>query len=61
MSMRPDVEKYLREQGWKFAGVSQPDHKRLWCQTRVDAQGRELPTRIEGEEYLVELALNILQ
>ena len=28
--MRPDIEEYLREQGWVFAGVSQPDHKRQW-------------------------------
>lgn len=29
--MRPDIEKYLREQGWVFAGVSQPDLKRQWA------------------------------
>ena len=53
--MRPDIEKYLREQGWVFAGVSQPDHKRQWAQM----DGNKVK-RVALESELEDLALNIV-
>ena len=53
--MRPEVEKYLREQGWVFAGVSQPDHKRQWAQVE-DGKTK----RVVLESELEDLALNIV-
>lgn len=53
--MRPDIEKYLREQGWVFAGVSQPDHKRQWAQMDGDKA-----KRVALESDLEALALEIV-
>lgn len=53
--MRPDIEKYLREQGWVFAGVSQPDHKRQWAQMDGDKV-----KRVALESELEDLALEIV-
>lgn len=53
--MRPDIEKYLREQGWVFAGVSQPDLKRQWAQM----DGNKVK-RVALESELEDLALNIV-
>ena len=53
--MRPDIEEYLREQGWVFAGVSQPDHRRQWAQM----DGNTIK-RVAFEDDLVDLALNIV-
>lgn len=57
--MRPDVEEYLREQGWVFAGVSQPDHRRQWARMK-SVDGKELPAEIAYEDDLVDLALEIV-
>ncbi len=51
-----DIEQYLREQGWIFAGVSQPDHRRQWAQMDGDTV-----KRVAFEEDLVDLALNIVE
>lgn len=53
--MRPDIEKYLRAQGWVFAGVSQPDRKRQWAQMDGDKV-----KRVALESDLEELALEIV-
>ena len=53
--MRPDIEEYLREQGWVFAGVSQPDHKRQWAQMDGDKV-----KRVALESELEDLALEII-
>lgn len=53
--MRPDIEEYLREQGWVFAGVSQPDHKRQWAQMDGDKV-----KRVALESELEDLALEIV-
>ena len=53
--MRPDIEEYLREQGWAFAGVSQPDHKRQWAQMDGDKV-----KRVALESELEDLALEIV-
>ena len=53
--MRKDIEQYLREQGWVFAGVSQPDHRRQWAQMDGDTV-----KRVAFEDDLVDLALNIV-
>lgn len=53
--MRPDIEEYLRKQGWVFAGVSQPDHKRQWAQM----DGNKVK-RVALESELEDLALNIV-
>lgn len=53
--MRPDIEKYLRAQGWVFAGVSQPDHKRQWAQMDGDKV-----KRVALESDLEDLALEIV-
>lgn len=57
--MRPDVEEYLREQGWAFAGVSQPDHRRQWARMK-SVDGKERPAEIAYEDDLVDLALEIV-
>lgn len=54
-AMRPDIEEYLREQGWVFAGVSQPDHKRQWAQMNGDKV-----KRVALESELEDLALEIV-
>ncbi len=53
--MRQDIEKYLRAQGWVFAGVSQPGHRRQWAQMDGEAV-----KRIAFEEDLEDLALSII-
>lgn len=53
--MRPDIEEYLREQGWVFAGVSHPDHRRQWAQM----DGNTVK-RIAYEEDIEDLALSII-
>lgn len=53
--MRPDIEKYLRAQGWVFAGVPQPYHKRQWAQMDGDKV-----KRVALESDLEELALEIV-
>ncbi len=54
-AMRPDIEEYLREQGWVFAGVSQPGHKRQWAQM----DGNKVK-RVALESELEDLALEII-
>lgn len=54
-AMRPDIEEYLRKQGWVFAGVSQPDHKRQWAQMDGDKV-----KRVALESELEDLALEII-
>lgn len=53
--MRPDIEEYLHKQGWVFAGVSQPDHKRQWAQM----DGNKVK-RVALESELEDLALEII-
>ena len=53
--MRPNIEEYLREQGWVFAGVSQPGHKRQWAQM----DGNKVK-RVALKSELEDPALNIV-
>ena len=54
--MKPEIEEYLRQQGWTFAGVSQPDHRRQWARVK-DGSVKE----VAYEDDLVDLALNIVK
>ncbi len=54
--MKPEIEEYLRQQGWTFAGVSQPDHRRQWARVK-DGHVKE----VAYEDDLVDLALNIVE
>lgn len=59
--MRQEIQDYLHQQGWVFAGVSQPEHRRIWAKIETDADGKfKRIERIENEDYLAELAANII-
>lgn len=55
------IEDYLHQQGWVYAGVSQPDHRHQWAKIETDKDGKfKRIIKLEDEDYLVELAANII-